>query len=89
MKTFEKTSNKVVKESNKKTFTAWVVVRHTRAGDSYEKVLIDHRGDRPDFRDIALDVAARIATEAAANYGHGSASVFKATITLAKEPEQP
>lgn len=79
--TFRKRSRKVVPPSTENTFNVYVVVRHTRAGDKRIAVVDD--------RDAAMRQAENIADEAAANYGHGSASVFKAILTLAKEAEQP
>jgi hypothetical protein len=81
-KTFAKTNDKKAKESTKKKFDVLVVIRHTRAGDQRIAV-IDNRG-QASIR-YALDRAEEVADEAARDYGFGSTSVFKATLTLIGE----
>lgn len=86
MKTFDKKSNKVAPPRKQRTFPVWVVVRHTRAGD-HRIAVIDNK--IPYNREHAMSMAEDIANEAAQNYGQGSASVYKGTLTLAVKPEMP
>jgi hypothetical protein len=91
-KTFDKKSTKVVEVSTKHTFPVWVVVRHTRAGDHRIAVYDDKGKDKDGHnysRENAMSLAEDTAQEAANNYGHGSASVFKGKLIINKDCEQP
>lgn len=59
----------------------FVVVRHTRSGDQRAAVL--------DNRDDAMHRAEGITDAAARDYGHGSASVFPATLTITGKAIRP
>jgi hypothetical protein len=61
--------------------TVYVVVRHTRSGDVRQGVI--------DSEQYAMEMAERVADEAARAYGEGSASVFKATLTLHGDAIKP
>lgn len=65
----------------KKKGTVYVVVRHTRAGDKRVGVLDD--------REDAMHYAEGVASSAARDYGHGRASVFRATLTLTSKALKP
>jgi len=80
-KTFVKKSTKVVPPEKKKTFTVYVAIRHTRAGDQRLGVYNSEDG--------AMSVAEDAVNEAAYAYGYGSASVFKAKLTLIGDAIQP
>ena len=80
-KSFDKKSDKVVPKSKQRSFTVFVAIRHTRAGDVRLGVY--------DKEETAMNRAETAVDEAAAMYGFGSASVFKAKLTLIGEAIQP
>jgi len=91
MKTFDKKSDKVAPPRKQRKFPVFVVIRHTRAGDVRIEVYDDRDGDKtPSYsRTQAMNHAEAVANQAAQDYGHGSASVFRGTLTLAAKAEQP
>lgn len=88
-KTIEKRSKVVVPPETKRRFKVFVVVRHTRAGDEQRHVLRVDKYKPGGARTLAFHFAEEIADEAARHYGQGSASVFKGTLTISKDAEQP
>lgn len=58
----------------KRTYKVFVAIRHTRAGDQRLGVF--------DNSEAAMAVAERAADEAAGRYGYGSASAFRAVLTV-------
>mgnify|MGYP001412428225 CR=1 FL=1 len=67
----------------------FVVVRHTRGGDSFKQVIYVKDYAHKWARESAMNYAEEIASQAALDYGYGSASVFKAKLILNSKPEKP
>ena len=88
-KTFNKASKKVVPSDKVRHFDVYVVVRHTRGGDDYKRVLFEKKYPSGKAREHAMEIAEDIANDAARDYGQGSASVFKGSLTMANKAEQP
>lgn len=81
MTTFEKRGRASVPPTPPRTFTVYVVIRHTGGGDQWVTIENDLA--------VAMECAERIADAAALYYGHGSSSVFKATLTIEGEALTP
>ena len=87
MKTFVKKNKKKSITNNKKTFAVWVVIRHTRSGD--QRIAIYDDNKKANSRELAMERAEEVAQQAANDYGHGSASVFKGKLILSSIAEKP
>jgi hypothetical protein len=81
VKSFDKKSKKIVPPEKKRSFKVFVAIRHTRAGDVRLGVY--------DSEDTAMMIAEDAVNEAAAAYGFGSASVFRARLHLLGDAIQP